>query len=103
MSDVKLIRLLEVATARSGDKNNSCNIGLMARKPEFYPMLKEQVSASRVKSHFRGLVHGEVERYEWDALETLNFLCHDALDGGGALSMRMDTLGKNFSSHLLRM
>ena len=56
-----------------------------------------------VKAHFKGLIKGKVERFEWDSLESLNFVCHEALDGGASRSMRMDSLGKNFSSHLLRL
>ena len=100
---MKKIKLLEIASARSGDKNDICNIGLMARKPEYYAILKENVSAEKVKEHFGPLIKGKVIRYEWDAIESLNFVCYQALDGGGSRSMRMDTLGKNFSSHLLRM
>jgi hypothetical protein len=100
---MKKIKLLEIASARSGDKNDICNIGLMARKPEFYPILKEKITAEKVKAHFGVLIKGKVERFEWEAIEALNFVCHQALDGGGSRSMRMDTLGKNFSSHLLRM
>lgn len=97
------MKLIDIATARSGDKNNVCNIGVMAKNPEFYPILKEKLTAEKVKQHFGELIQGEVVRYEWDALESLNFVCHGALDGGASRSLRMDTLGKNFSSHILRM
>jgi len=97
------IKLIDIASARSGDKNNICNIGVMARSPEHYPFLKKCLTTEKVKAHFKGLIKGEVERYEWEAIEALNFVCHDALDGGAAMSMRMDNLGKNFSSHLLRL
>lgn len=97
------IKLIEIASARSGDKNNICNIGVMANSPENYPLLKEHLTAERVKEHFGDLIKGKVDRYEWDAIESLNFVCHEALDGGGSRSRRMDNLGKNFSSHLLRM
>ncbi len=100
---MKKIKLLEIASARSGDKNDVCNVGLMAKKPEYYDIIKEKVTAEKVKEHFGILVKGDVIRYEWEALESLNFVCYQALDGGGSRSMRMDTLGKNFSSHLLRM
>jgi hypothetical protein len=97
------IPLLEIAAARSGDKNDICNIGLLARKPEWYPILQQEVTPERVKAHFGSMIQGDVVRFEWPALEALNFVCHQALDGGGSRSLRMDTLGKNFSSHLLRM
>ncbi|HIA36877.1 MAG TPA: hypothetical protein EYM84_03565 [Flavobacteriales bacterium] len=97
------IKLLEIASARSGDKNDICNIGVMANSQENYELLVKHLSAEKVKAHFNGLIKGEVIRYEWASIEALNFVCHDALDGGGSRSMRMDTLGKNFSSHLLRL
>ncbi len=97
------IKLIDIASARSGDKNNICNIGVMANRPEDYPTLKEKLTSEVVKAHFGSLIKGEVVRYEWDALESLNFICHEALDGGGSCSLRMDNLGKNFSSHLLRL
>ena len=97
------IKLIDIASARSGDKNDLCNIGVMARSPEHYELLKEQLTANLVKDHFNGLIKGKVIRYEWPAIESLNFICHEALDGGGSYSLRMDTLGKNFSSHLLRL
>jgi len=100
---MKTIKLIDIASARSGDKNNICNIGVMANSSANYTLLKEQLSAEKVKAHFGNLIKGEVIRYEWDALESLNFVCHEALDGGASRSMRVDTLGKNFSSHLLRM
>lgn len=99
----KKIDLLDIASARSGDKNDVCNIGLMAKTPADYQILKKYVSAEMVKNHFGELIKGVVERFEWDAIESLNFVCHGALDGGASRSMRMDTLGKNFSSHLLRL
>ncbi len=97
------IKLIDIASARSGDKNNVCNIGVMAKSKEDYATLKQYLTPEIVKTHFRGLIKGKVERFEWDALESLNFVCHEALDGGASRSLRMDTLGKNFSSHLLRL
>ena len=97
------VKLLEIASARSGDKNDICNIGVLARSSEHYETIKKQLTAEKVKEHFKGLIKGEVIRYEWPNIEALNFVCHKALDGGGSRSLRMDTLGKNFSSHLLRI
>ena len=97
------IKLIDIASARSGDKNDICNIGVMARDAKDYHLLKQHLTAEKVKAHFGELIKGEVVRYEWDAIESLNFVCHGALDGGASRSLRMDTLGKNFSSHLLRM
>lgn len=100
MSKVPLIKL---AHARSGDKGNVCNIGLIARKPEYYPILVKQVTAERAKEHFAGVCFGKVERFELPNLEALNFLLYDCLDGGGTLSLRADPQGKTYSSALLRM
>jgi hypothetical protein len=97
------IKLIDIASARSGDKNDVCNIGVMAKDARYYETLKQYLTAERVKAHFGDLVKGNVVRYDWDSIESLNFVCHGALDGGASRSMRMDTLGKNFSSHLLRM
>jgi len=100
---MKKIRLIDIAAARSGDKNNICNIGVMANSTADYQLLKKHLTAEKVKAHFGALIEGKVERFEWEAIESLNFVCHEALDGGASRSMRVDTLGKNFSSHLLRM
>lgn len=100
---MKKINLIDIASARSGDKNDICNIGVLANSPANYQLIKEHLTAENVKAHFGPLIKGKVIRYEWDALEALNFVCHEALDGGASRSLRVDTLGKNFSSHLLRM
>jgi hypothetical protein len=97
------VRLLELAHARSGDKGNTANIGLIALKPEYYPILVRQVTAARVARHFKGIVQGPVERYELPNLGALNFLLHGALDGGGTISLKTDAQGKAFSTALLRM
>jgi hypothetical protein len=100
MVKVKLVRL---AHARSGDKGDTANVGLIAYKPEYYAMLVEQVTAARVKEHFKGICFGEVERFEIPNLHALNFLLHESLDGGGTISLRTDAQGKTYSSALLRM
>ena len=100
MAKVKLVKL---AHARSGDKGDTANVGLIALKPEYYPILVEQVTAARVKEHFRGICHGEVERFELPNLGALNFLLHESLDGGGTISLKTDAQGKTYSSALLRM
>jgi hypothetical protein len=97
------VPLLALAHARSGDKGDVANIGLIARRPEDYPLLVRQVTAARVARHFRGLVLGKVERYELPNLHALNFLLHGALDGGGTISLRTDAQGKTLSTALLRM
>ena len=100
MAKVKLVRL---AHARSGDKGDTANVGLIALKPEYYPILVEQVTAARVKEHFKGICFGEVERFEIPNLGALNFLLHESLDGGGTISLKTDAQGKTYSAALLRM
>ena len=97
------IKLLQLAHARSGDKGDTANVGLIALKPEYYPILVEQVTAERVKEHFKGICLGEVERFEVPNLGALNFLLHQSLDGGGTLSLKTDAQGKTYSAALLRM
>jgi len=79
------------------------NVGLIALKPQYYPILVKQVTAARVRKHFKGIVRGRVERYELPNLRALNFLLHGALDGGGTVSLRTDAQAKVFSTALLRM
>jgi hypothetical protein len=97
------IKLLHLAHARSGDKGDTANVGLIAFKPQYYPVLLEQVTAERVKEHFKGICFGKVERFEVPNLEALNFLLHNSLDGGGTISLKTDAQGKTYSSALLRM
>ncbi|HLJ25238.1 MAG TPA: hypothetical protein VKY85_00855 [Candidatus Angelobacter sp.] len=96
-------QLREIAHARSGDKGDNANIGLIALKPEHYPVLVREVTAERVKQHFAGVCMGNVERYEIPNLRALNFVLHQALDGGGTLSLRTDSQGKTYGAALLRM
>lgn len=97
------IQLLKLAHARSGDKGDTANIGLIALKPEYYPVLVKEVTTERVKRHFAEICHGEVERYELPNLGALNFLLHHSLGGGGTLSLKTDAQGKTLSAALLRM
>ncbi len=99
----KTVPLLELAHARSGDKGDTANVGLIARKPEYYPILVKQVTAARVARHFKGMISGNVERYELPNLHALNFLLHGALGGGGTISLKTDAQGKVFSTALLRL
>jgi len=103
MKKKKKVRLLELAHARSGDKGDIANIGLIALKAEYYPLLVKRVTAARVARHFKGIVRGPVERFELPNLHALNFLLHGALDGGGTISLKTDAQGKVFSTALLRM
>ena len=102
-SKPRRVRLLELAHARSGDKGDTANIGLIARNPQDYPLLVHQVTAARVAKHFEGMITGPVERFELPNLNALNFLLHGALDGGGTISLKTDAQGKVFSTALLRM
>lgn len=97
------VQLLKLAHARSGDKGDTANVGLIALRDEFYPILVREVTADRVKQHFAGICHGEVERFELPNLGALNFLLHESLGGGGTLSLMTDAQGKTFSTALLRM
>jgi hypothetical protein len=97
------IELLKLAHARSGDKGDTANVGVIALKDEFYPLLVREVTAERVKKHFGEMVKGDVERFELPNLGALNFLLHESLGGGGTLSLMTDAQGKTFSTALLRM
>ena len=97
------VPLLQLAHARSGDKGDTANVGLIALKPEYYPILVKHVTAARVARHFKGMISGPVERYELPNLHALNFLLHGALDGGGTISLKTDAQGKVFSTALLRL
>lgn len=97
------VRLVDIAHARSGDKGDTANVGVIALQPRWYPVLNEFVTRNRVADHFRGMIEGEVERYELPNLNALNFLLHGALDGGGTLSLKTDAQGKVYSTALLRM
>ena len=97
----RMVQLRWLAHARSGDKGNTANVGLIALEPEFYPILVREVTTGRVARHFKGMVSG-VERFELPNLHALNFLLHDALDGGGTISLKTDAQGKVYSTALLR-
>lgn len=97
------VQLVSIAHARSGDKGDTANVGIIALKESFYPLLVREVTAERVKEHFGEMVKGEVERFELPNLGALNFLLHGSLGGGGTLSLMTDAQGKTFSTALLRM
>lgn len=97
------VRLLDLAHARSGDKGDTANVGVIALKPDWYPLLARELTAERVAAHFQGMITGPVERFELPNLRALNFLLHGALDGGGTISLKTDAQGKVFSTALLRM
>jgi len=103
MSGLVRVPLLRVAYGRSGDKGDTVNIGIAARRHELYPVLCSEVTVDRVKAHFGEMVRGPVERFELPNLWALNFLLHRALDGGGTVSLMLDGLGKTWAYALLRM
>ena len=96
------IQLRYLAHARSGDKGDTANVGLIALEPEYYDLLVKGVTVARVRKHFRGMV-SDVERFELPNLNALNFLLHGALDGGGTISLKTDAQGKVYSTAMLRM
>ncbi|HEX9633027.1 MAG TPA: hypothetical protein VGA02_11260 [Gemmatimonadales bacterium] len=99
----RTVQLRYLAHARSGDKGDTANVGLIALRPAFYPVLAREVTAARVAAHFTGMLTGGVERFALPNLRALNFLLHGALGGGGTLSLKTDAQGKVFSTALLRM
>ena len=100
---MKKVKLLEIAHSRSGDKGDSSNIGLIAKSPEAYEIIKNAVTSEAVKEHFGGIVKGEVDRYELPNLFALNFILHDSLGGGGSQSLKNDAQGKTHGQGLLLM
>jgi hypothetical protein len=97
------VKLARVAHARSGDKGDASNVGLIADSPALYPLLVREVTAERVAAHFAGVCRGGVERFEVPNLSALNFLLHDALGGGGTASLLTDAQGKTHGQALLEM
>lgn len=97
------VRLIDIAHARSGDKGDTGNVGVIARRKEYYPILVKYLTKERVAAHFKGLALGPVERFELPNLWALNFLLHHALGGGGTTSLKHDAQGKTLSSAMLRM
>ena len=97
------MKLYEIAHSRTGDKGNISNVSLIAYDPKDFEMLKEKVTAERVKEHFKGMVKGDVVRYELPNIYALNFVMQAALGGGVTRSLSVDMHGKGFSSYLLDM
>jgi hypothetical protein len=96
-------RLYDLAYGRAGDKGNIANVSVIARSSAAYAELKARTSAARVQAHLGALVRGRVERFELDNIEALNFVLHDALDGGATRSLRLDALGKSLAGAVLYM
>lgn len=97
------VALEKIAHARSGDKGDGSNVGLIANSPELYEVIRREVTAERVAEHFRQLVRGRVERHEVPNLNALNFILHDSLGGGGTASLKTDAQGKTHGQGLLQM
>ncbi len=97
------IQLIHLAHARSGDKGDTGNVGVIARKDEYYPLLVKYLTVDRVQKHFEGIALGKVERFEIPNLGAINFLLHESLGGGGTKSLKNDAQGKTLSSAMLRM
>jgi hypothetical protein len=97
------VRLVDIAHARSGDKGDTANVGVIAKRAQWYPLIARELTEKRIADHFSGAITGDVKRYELPNLSALNFLLHGALDGGGTLSLKTDAQGKVFSTAVLRM
>lgn len=95
------VKLQHVAHARSGDKGDTSNIAVFAYEPEFYPLLREQLTAERFKAFYSGAIRGDVIRYEAPNIDALNFVCHGALGGGVSRSLCLDNYGKALSAAVL--
>ncbi|MBN9398958.1 MAG: hypothetical protein J0I17_02160 ['Candidatus Kapabacteria' thiocyanatum] len=98
-----IIPLSKLAHARSGDKGDAANCGVIAFKEEWYPLLRDILTVERVKAHFEGLALGPVERYELPNLWAINFVLHNTLGGGGTVSLKLDAQGKTIASAMLLM
>ena len=97
------VPLSKLAYARSGDKGDGSNVGVVAYSPEIYAFLKRELTPDRVKHHFREICFGQVDRYEADNLLALNFILHDSLGGGGSESLKTDAQGKTHGLGILYM
>lgn len=97
------VRLEEVAHARSGDKGDASNVGIIAKRPDLYPVLLDQLTSARIKKHFSAVCRGPVDRYEVPNLSALNFILHDSLGGGGTESLKTDAQGKTHAQGLLTL
>jgi hypothetical protein len=98
-----VVKLIDIAHGRSGDKGDGSNVGIIARHPDVYPFLEENLTAQVVKEHMKYICKGEVERYELPNIGALNFVLHESLGGGGTVSLKLDAQGKTHASQLLRM
>jgi hypothetical protein len=97
------VRLRDIAHARSGDKGDASNVGLIAASEALYEVIRREVTPERVKAHFAQVCRGKVDRYDVPNLHALNFILHDALGGGGTESLKTDAQGKTHAQGLLMM
>jgi hypothetical protein len=97
------LKLIEIAHARSGDKGDAGNVGVIAYDDKGYEIIKKHLTTERVKKHFEGICFGKVERYEMPNIRAINFLLHNTLGGGGTVSLKHDAQGKILASAMLRM
>ena len=97
------VKLIDIAHARSDDKGDAANIGIIAYDDKGYEIIKKHLTAEEVRRHFKGICFGKVERYELPNLRALNFLLHNTLGGGGTVSLKLDAQGKTLAAALLRM
>jgi hypothetical protein len=97
------VELHRIASARSGDKGEGSNVGVMARSDVAYSFLREHLTEDAVRAHFAAINHGGVKRYAADNMRVLNFLLADSLGGGGSASLKTDAQGKTHGLALLRM
>jgi hypothetical protein len=100
---VKRVPLYAMAHARSGDKGDGSNVGVLAYDDRGYELLKAWLTPDRVKAHFGGIVNGRVDRFDLPNLRGLNFILHDSLGGGGSASLKTDAQGKTHGMAMLRM
>jgi hypothetical protein len=97
------VQLVTICHGRSGDKGDTANVGIIARKPEYFAIIEKYVTAEKVKKHFEGIALGPVERFDLPNIGALNFLLHNALGGGGTKSLKNDAQGKTLAAALLKM
>ena len=100
---LKSAKLRDLCYARSGDKGDTCNIGVLARSPDIYDWMVKNLTSDKVKKFFKGIAKGKVIRYKLDNLHGLNFLLEKSLGGGGTLSLMVDPQGKTLAQALLEM
>lgn len=97
------VKLIQIAHGRSGDKGDGSNIGIIARHPDIYSFLEENLTVEKVKEHMEHVCKGKVERFKLPNLGALNFVLHESLGGGGTVSLKLDAQGKTHAAQLLRM